>query len=194
MESRKKWKLSTITKREANILLLNLYGPLWAISSHEKDWTQHPSQMWRWANLKPRILQTADKVLQLAHMLQTGKEMPRVNIPKEPAQHLRHAKQKIIFWTQNRKNEPTTYNARSTQEQASFTLREQDKHEPRPDLENWRATKAAISSSLMRGLTFPQAQCFSVWTHISVQTLVVLAFISYPQRDYHRFIHKKVEV
>lgn len=87
-------------------------------------------------SLKPRILPTADKVLQLAHMPQTGKKMARVNIPKEPAQHLRHAKQKIIFWTQNGKNEPKTDNARSTQEQASFTLREQDKHEPRPGLED----------------------------------------------------------
>lgn len=49
----KTWKLSTITKGEANILLVNLHGPHWAISSHEKDWTQHPSQMWNGA--KPKV-------------------------------------------------------------------------------------------------------------------------------------------
>lgn len=71
----KMWKLSTITKGEANILFVNLHGPHWAISSHEKDWPQQPSQMWKGQSLKYRILQTADKAWQLAHMLQAGKEM-----------------------------------------------------------------------------------------------------------------------
>lgn len=62
-------------KGEANILLVNLHGPHWAISSHEKDWTQHPNQMWTGQNPKHSILQIADKILQSAHVLQTGKEM-----------------------------------------------------------------------------------------------------------------------
>lgn len=147
----KTWKLSTITKGEANILLVNLHGPHWAISSHERDWTQHPSQMWDGA--KPKVQDTPNCWQGFAvstHAASRKGNGHGVNIPKQSAQHLRHAKQKIIFWTQKRKSEPKTYNAKSIQDQSSFKLREQGKPQPRPCCEDWGATKVAILAPLWK--------------------------------------------
>lgn len=73
-------------KGEANILLVNLHGPHWAISSHEKDWTQHPSQMWNWSKPKaqytPNCWQDSAISTHAANRKGNGYS---VNIPKQSA-------------------------------------------------------------------------------------------------------------